>query len=157
MLLTGYGKLSNQELDAFRSKYHLDLPEDYQKFLLENNGGTAEGSIILFDAKGIKEKLVMGDLFGVNHPISGLSIETWQEMLGYELLENMVIIGGTAFTGLLLLVNQEDWKGVYFWDDCVEYETSTEEACMYFVADTFTEFLDSLYLGDEDDDNEDGE
>lgn len=147
------GKLSEQELNAFQEKYHLDLPEDYKRYLRENNGGSTENVTVLFRAKRIKEWLSMGELFGVNHPVRGLSIETWQDEYDDELVENMVIIGALTFPGLLLLVNREDMKGVYLWDHTLEFETSTRKKCVYTVADTFDDFLNSLRVVDDDDED----
>lgn len=145
-MLSSFGKLVNKEIEQFQVKYNVDLPTDYQKYLLENNGGSARDKIISFYAEEIDEPIAIGALFGLNHIKRGLSIETWQNECRDELLDNMLVIGKTVFPGLILLVNQEGWKGVYFWDYSCNYEDSSEDACLYFIANTFGEFLNSLFI-----------
>jgi hypothetical protein len=145
-MLSSFGRLDNEALEAFQRKNNLDLPSDYKEYLLENNGGSANDKLICFNAEKITEPVALGVLFGLSNVKNSLSLETWMNEYRDELLENMLIIGHATGSGLILLVNQEDWKGVYFWDNCLDYENSTEDECMYFVAKSFKEFINGLFL-----------
>ncbi|WP_024291031.1 SMI1/KNR4 family protein [Lacrimispora indolis] len=145
-MLSSFGSLDSKDLEVFQRNNNLDLPDDYKEYLLRNNGGSANDEIVCFNAEKIAEPIALGSLFGVGNAKESLSIETWLNEYRDELLENMLIIGHATGSGLVLLVNQEDWKGIYFWDNCLDYENSTEDECMYFVAKTFIEFLNGLFL-----------
>lgn len=145
-MFSSFESLDYKDLELFQKKYNINLPEDYKAFLLKNNGGSANDEIICFNAEKIEEPIALGTLFGVGYTKKSLSIETWQNEYGDELSENMLIIGHATGSGLLLLINQRDWKGVYFWDNCLDYENSTQDECMYFVAKTFKDFLNGLFL-----------
>lgn len=148
-MLSSFGSLDNKDLEVFQRSNNLGLPDDYKEYLLENNGGSVNDKIVCFNAENIAEPIALGSLFGVGNAKKSLSLETWLNEYGDELLENMLIIGHATGSGLVLLVNQEDWKGVYFWDNCLDYENSTEDECMYFIAKTFKDFLNGLFLYNE--------
>jgi hypothetical protein len=63
-----------------------------------------------------------------------------------DLPDEMIVIGHAMGSGMILLVNQNDWKGIYFWDNALDYKNSTEDECLYKIAGTFSEFLNGLYL-----------
>lgn len=145
-MLSSYGRLGNEDLEAFQKTHHLELPADYKEYLLENNGGSAGTQMICFQAKGIEEPVALGALFGLNQSVKNASIETWLEECRHDLLDNMVVIGKTVFPGLILLSNRKKGKGVYFWDYSCLYETSGQFDCIYFLASTFDAFYRGLFI-----------
>ena len=54
--------------------------------------------------------------------------------------------GNSINAGLILLIWQDDWKGVFLWDHCLELEQSTEEDCLYRISDNFDLFFNSLQI-----------
>lgn len=149
MLIKGYGKVDGSEISQLEQQVHCKFPEDYQAFLREYNGGQPEEARVCFAAEDIEAGIVLEDLLGVNPGEPSLCIAHWYEQSKKELLEGMMIIGHAGEAGLLLLVNQEDLKGIYFWDVALEYEISTEEECIHKVADSFSEFWEGLQLEQE--------
>lgn len=145
-MVSSYGKLEGQDIVEFQIQHNLIFPLDYARYLLENNGGSAGTKMISFDAKGIDEPIALGALFGLKHSKEGLSIETWQKACRHDLLENMVVIGKTVFPGLILLLNQEKLKGVYFWDYSCIYPESEQYKCVHYIAKTFEAFYSGLYI-----------
>ncbi len=147
-MIKSFGKLEENEIIELEKKIKHRLPEDYREFLRNNNGGTTDCELICFDTENIKEGIALDVLYGINLSKS-LCIEQWCEEYSTDLLEDMIIIGHAVETGIILLVNRDDWKGIYFWDNALDYENSTEDKCMYKIADTFSEFLNGLYSCEE--------
>lgn len=46
--------------------------------------------------------------------------------------------------GLILLIWQDDWQGVFLWAHCLQLEQLTEEDCLYRIADNFKSFFEML-------------
>lgn len=145
MAIKGYGKIDTSEISKLEKQVRCEFPEDYKTFLSEYNGGQSDGAKVCFEAEDIETGIVLEDLLGINLEEPGLCIAHWFEQTKKELLEGMIVIGHAGEAGLLLLVNQDDLKGVYFWDAAQEYEISTEEECIHKVADSFGQFWEGLY------------
>ena len=84
-------------------------------------------------------------LFGFNQ-VRSLCLNSWYNEYGEELPEETIIIGNSINAGLILLIWQDDWKGVFLWDHCLELEQSTEEDCLYRISDNFDLFFNSLQI-----------
>ena len=63
---------------------------------------------------------------------------------GDEIPQNSVIIGHECYGSYLVLECDGENAGVWFWDDCWEYEATNEKKNTYFVAKSFTEFINLL-------------
>lgn len=147
-MIKSFGQLEESEIVELEKKINCKLPNDYKEFLKNNNGGTTDGEIVCFNAENIEEGIALDLLYGTNLSES-LCIEQWYEEYSTDLPEEMIIIGHAMETGLILLANQINWKGIYFWDNALDYENSTENKCIYRIADTFNDFLNGLYLHEE--------
>lgn len=141
-MIQKFGKADEANIKEIEQKLKITLPQDYRAFLAGYNGGSCE-DIIVFKVEGIEETIALDLLYGIGLK-DGLNILDWCEEYADDLLEDMIIIGHTMETGLLLLIHQEDWKGIYFWDHCIDYEESTEEECIYKIADSFDDFIKGL-------------
>jgi len=42
------------------------------------------------------------------------------------------------------MITKGEDKGIYYWDSRIVFENSTEDECVYWIADTFSEFLKIL-------------
>ena len=73
-------------------------------------------------------------------------MNSWYNEYDEELSETTIIIGNTINAGLILLIWEDDWKGIFLWDYCLELEQSTEEDCLYRISDCFEAFLNSLQI-----------
>lgn len=148
-MLQSFGMVSEKEIKKLEKRLKITLPDDYRDFLTQHNGGCPADGLLVFPVEGIEEQPALDMLFGIGRG-DDLSIKDWCDEFKCDLLDDMIIIGHAIETGMLLLVNQEDWKGIYFWDDALDYEQSTEEECIYKVADSFEEFMSILSIFEED-------
>ena len=133
-MIKSFGKLEDKDIKSFEKKMKIKLPDDYKEFLKNNNGGSTNGDIICFKAEDIEETIALDVLFGIKLDDEDLCIEEWCNEYEDELLEEMIIIGHAIESGIILLINQEDWKGIYFWDSALDYEQSTEDDCIYKIS-----------------------
>ena len=115
------------------------LPMDYRDFLINCNGDGFAVKDVSLTIEGVNEQIGIDAMFGF-HEKRSLNLITWYQEYQNELPENAIIIGNSCGAGLLLLIWQEDWQGVFLWDDALVLESSTEEDCLYCIADSFKEF-----------------
>ncbi len=81
-----------------------------------------------------------------------LEIVHWYNMFGAEYKGVNAAQIALSDPGIIVLVWENGSKdGVYLWDDGLELETSTEDDCMYKIANSFDEFVGKLYLWDPED------
>lgn len=145
MKIKGFGRITQNEIEAFERENGFIFPEDYRSFLEENNGGEPQEYINHIALEGTDEKIMLNVLFGIGDKIEkDLNISTWLKEFKGELPKTVIIIGVPEGGGVLLLSNSEKRKGIFFWDNTFELEESNEWNCMYKVADTFTEFVEKI-------------
>lgn len=143
MMFKEFGGANEKLISEYEDLIQMKLPNDYKKFLLKTNGGSFENIPHLFKINGISEEIGLDVLFGFQHARS-LNLESWFKEYQYELMENKIIIGNTMGAGLILLVWEDGLKGIFLWDHAIVLEESTEEDCVYKIADDFKSFLDLL-------------
>ena len=143
-----FGKATIDMITQYENAVKMKLPKDYKEFLANTNGGQFIETTHTFWVKELKKNIGMDVLFGFNHTRS-LCLDNWYDEYSEELLENTIIIGNSINAGLILLIWQEHWKGIFLWDHCLELEQSTEEDCLYRIADQFNLFFDSLQVMEE--------
>ena len=129
------------EVICYEETVKMKLPKDYKEFLLDTNGGQFIDEIHMFWVDELKENIGIDVLFGFNQ-VRSLCLNSWYNEYGEELPEETIIIGNSINAGLILLIWQDDWKGVFLWDHGLELEQSTEEDCLY----TFGLLVSSMYL-----------
>jgi len=139
----------SKDIKMFEKNVKMKLPDDYKNFMLHNNGGVFVDEMHTFWVEELQETICIDVLFGFNLEF-GLNLADWYEEYFDDLLDDMIIIGNTVNAGLLLLVWQDDWKGIYLWDNCLEFEQSTEEECIYKISDRFDTFMDSMKIMSDD-------
>lgn len=146
--LSGFGGTSTSKVDTLSEELKVDLPEDYRQFLVEYNGGKPTDRYLTFSSSEIltdDSELVLGVMFGIDVDRSD-SLYFWSDEHGDELPDSSIIIGREDNSGFLVLVNTEDDKGVYFWDNTHALDGSSHDLNVYKISDSFTGFIDSLVL-----------
>ena len=138
-----FGGANKNLIDKYEKLIKMKLPKDYKDFLLKTNGGIFEETIPLFMIDQVCEEIGVEVLFGLQNA-EGLDLESWFSEYQDELVEYVAVIGDTWGVGLILLICQDDIKGIFLWDHCLELEQSTEEDCLYKIADDFETFFKML-------------
>ena len=141
-----FGKIPPEKIAALEEQYDFHLPQDYRDFLLSVGGGVAdvldeENSIPLEE---LHDELDVAILYGIGNTQDDCTIEYFMEKYGDEIWEHSVLIGDTQGGSFYVLMCEGEDTGVWFWDDCWEYEATNEKKNTYFVAKSFTEFINLL-------------
>ena len=144
-----FGGALDNDIIQFENHVGMELPKDYRQFLLNTNGGHFVEEIHTFWVEELKQDIGIDVLFGF-HDARSLCLNNWYDEYSEDLLENTIIIGNSISSGLILLIWQDDWKGIFLWDHCLELEQSTEEDCLYRIVDQFDLFFNSLQVVNED-------
>lgn len=145
-------KIDKKRILSFCDKIGVMLPEDYQKFLLEYNGGIFEPSM-QFRIPEFNCKVELEYLYGFDYdtPQGVTNIEkSYQYNFNYDLDGKTLVIGHCeAEEGYLclMLLSLENMSGIYVCDlfyDEFALKQSSEENNIFKITDTFSEFLDLL-------------
>ena len=141
-----FGKIASEKIAVLEEQYGFHLPQDYRDFLLSVGGGAAstldeENSIPLEE---LHDGLDIGVLYGIGNATRASTIEHWMGKYWDEIWEHSVLIGDTQGGSFYVLMCEGEDTGVWFWDDCWEYEATNEKKNTYFVAKSFTEFINLL-------------
>jgi len=145
MAIDKFGTAKIETIKAFENQYHLRLPNDYIKFLLQYNGGIIEKdeNCQVF-VKSLKGTIHVDVLYGIGTAHEDANIDTWMVMFKDDMLNGAVIIGDSIEHGFLVLMCSGDDTGICYWDHSYEFQSSNDESNMYFIADTFTDFVKTL-------------
>jgi hypothetical protein len=142
MKIIPYGKATQEGIRALESQMKMTLPDDYKAFLLNNNGGEPEVKYAAFHVEDLEEDISLDVLFGIG--IEKLDILHWSNMFRGDLPPASLVIGSDPGGGTLLLINDGSDNGVYYWDDSYSFEESDDDCNTYFIADSFSDFVNSL-------------
>ena len=149
-----FGTLTEQELEKVEERIRFKMPQDYRRFLMKSNGGsTPKDSYFCVKVPRVEESIDI-DLFLGHKPKRSSSrlskicdLGHWFDMFGYEYegINTAQIV--LSDPGVIVIGYENDPRdGVYLWDHTLELETSTEDDCMYKIADTFDEFISKIYV-----------
>jgi hypothetical protein len=133
----GYGKLEDDTLMSFEEELSFQLPEDYEHFLRQNNGGNFMGARYRVSDLDADEPLNV--LFGINVE-RAQDLRFWRKEMAGEIPENSLIIGDGTCGGFILLYE----NCVHFYDHQHYYAQSSKDKNTYRISDSFGEFIDSL-------------
>lgn len=142
MKMNGFGKATQEMVNAFEQHIGFSLPEDYRKFLLEYNGGTPLVKYAAFTIEELNEDIPLDVLLGLG--INNLDLQKRNDDYMDDLLPHCVIIGDDPGSGMIVLIDDPEMKGVYYWDHSFNFEQSNEDDNIYKIADSFQEFVDGL-------------
>ena len=144
MKLDRFGFANEEAISILENKYKVVLPEDYKRFLLQENGGrnTAYKYKNLVRISQISEEINIDVMFGVETNMKNVDIEQWTSEYRDDLFPNSIIIGDTIQHGFIVFwLSNEENRGIYYYDDTYEFESSTDDVNAYFLANSFSEFL----------------
>lgn len=143
--MESFGKVQEESIQKIENLFHVVLPEDYTKFLLDFNGGvifnTESGEVYL---KDIAQFINIDVLYGIDTGKSECDIEYWTDKYFDELLENTIIIGDSLQHGFIVMICVGENAGVYYYDDSYYFEESNDEGNVYWIAENFEEFWKML-------------
>jgi hypothetical protein len=144
MNITSWGENSEEAVRAFEQQVGFALPEDYREFLIKSNGARVNNQT--FFVKDLDQEILMHVLYGLtNDQNRSLTLGYWLAEHGEDIGEKELVVGHDQGGHQILLVTDGENKGLYYWDHNHFFAKSSEaEGDTYFVADTFTEFCDSL-------------
>lgn len=143
--MESFGKVQEESIQKIENLFHVVLPEDYTKFLLDFNGGvilnTEPGEVYL---KDIAQFINIDVLYGIDTGKSECDIEYWTDKYFDDLLENTIIIGDSLQHGFIVMICVGENAGVYYYDDSYYFEESNDEGNVYWIAENFEEFWKML-------------
>lgn len=145
MAIQGFGEANLKDIQSFQQNYNIDLPKDYIDFLLHYNGADIQpDDNNLIHISSINVDIQVDVLFGVNVSNPELGVELWLNDYADEMPLGSIIIGDSYEHGFLVLFTAGEDKGLYYWDHTYNLPDSNDEANTYFIADTFTDFINQL-------------
>ena len=143
--MESFGKVKEESIQKIENLFHVVLPEDYTKFLLDFNGGvilnTEPGEVYL---KDIAQFINIDVLYGIDTGKSECDIEYWTDKYFDDLLENTIIFGDSLQHGFIVMICVGENAGVYYYDDSYYFEESNDEGNVYWIAENFEEFWKML-------------
>lgn len=147
LAIDAFRHAEEEDIKLLEKRFAIQLPVDYKEFLVTQNGGrnisyTFENSIRI---NQIDEVINIDTMFGINTGIKNADIEQWTEEYRNDIFEHSIIIGDTLQHGFLLFWQSgDDNEGIYYYDDTYQLEASSDENNAYFLAKTFSEFIDLI-------------
>ena len=145
--LDKFGFANNGEILMLENEFEVVLPEDYKSFLLQENGGrnTAYRYKNLVRIPQVSEEINIDVMFGVSTNVKNGDIKQWTSEYQDDLFPNSIIIGDTIQHGFIVVwLSKDDNAGIYYYDDTYEFASSTDNMNTYFLANSFSEFLNMV-------------
>ena len=145
--LDKFGFANNGEILMLENEFEVVLPEDYKSFLLQENGGrnTAYRYKNLVRIPQVSEEINIDVMFGVSTNVKNGDIKQWTSEYQDDLFPNSIIIGDTIQHGFIVFWLSKDANaGIYYYADTYEFASSTDNMNTYFLANSFSEFLNMV-------------
>ena len=145
--LDKFGFANNGEILMLENEFEVVLPEDYKSFLLQENGGrnTAYRYKNLVRIPQVSEEINIDVMFGVSTNVKNGDIKQWTSEYQDDLFPNSIIIGDTIQHGFIVFwLSNDNNAGIYYYDDTYEFASSTDDMNTYFLANSFSEFLNMV-------------
>lgn len=142
MKIREFGAIPTSEIEMLESRYDIKLPKDYFNFLSSLGGGGVEKTDNQVYVKGLSDNISVDVLFGINTQYKNANITMWTDKYLQEMPENTLIIGDTLEHGFIVILCSGEDSGVYYWDDTYHYARSNDDNNTFFIADTFTDFVE---------------
>jgi len=143
-MINGFGKATRTMVDDFESHIGFLLPDDYKEFLYKYNGGTPQIKYSTFFVKELKQKIPLDVLLGLG--VNKLDLQKRNDEYSDDLLSNSIIIGDDPGSGMIVLINDLQMKGVYYWDHSFNFKQSNEENNIYKITNNFQDFINNFNI-----------
>lgn len=143
MSIIGFGMATEETVRNFEQHIGFSLPDDYKQFLIEYNGGTPQVRNSTFTVEALSEIIPLDVLYGLGID-SEMDLQDWNDEYRSDLLSNSIVIGRDPGTGMVVLINDAEIKGVFYWDQSLFFNQSNEEENVYKICDSFKEFINQL-------------
>ena len=144
MYLKQFASIKDDEINEIEKKLKVKFPKDYREFLLKYNGGIVEkNNKNAINVKNIEENIVIDVLFGIVEKEES-DIYYWNQQMKEDMMEGAVLIGDDIIQGFIVMFCNGDNKGIYYWDDAYNFQNSDDENNMYWIANSFNEFIKLL-------------
>ncbi|MEJ2304134.1 MAG: SMI1/KNR4 family protein [Anaerolineales bacterium] len=139
-----YGPLSQKKIEEFERATQVNLPKDYQDFLLKYNGGRPVPSFFWIEQQ--KDGSAVYQFYGLHAGPRHLSIETFAGQERYGVPSWMLPIGDDGVGNFIGIgTSSANFGNIYFLDhDLHSYQTPNSSKGITKLSDSFTEFLNSL-------------
>lgn len=145
-------KLVEQDISKVEKELDVKLPHDYKAFLLQNNGGSPVEDWVFDFIQILPESGKPFENSSVIREFSTLSDLPffYGNLIGEELIpEKFIPIASDPFGNEILLCADENNCGKIYFGDHETYDPKTDYWLMTELANSFTEFVDKLYLDKE--------
>ncbi len=142
MKFESYKKGTLQKVIELEKKLNINLPDDYKSFLIKENGMDIYDAC--FCVQDLEQEFSMGNLFGIDIEEGLADIEKVYQEYGEDLPEDSLFIGTDAGNRFIILVMEQENRGIWLYDDSYSIEQSSDDENTYFICETFTEFMQIL-------------
>lgn len=144
--------LTEHDLDQLEIRIGVRLPHDYREFLLKYNGGRPIPSGFLIQGFPNNPYGMIHYFFGIDDQLESNNLMWHWEVMNGRLPDGLLPIAGDHSGDLLCLTLYGDKHGsVVFWDFYDEHYPPTYKN-IYHVANSFSDFIDSLFKAPEEGD-----
>ena len=140
MFKSTFKKITKIDIVDLENALSTRIPEDYTDFLLTYNGGVVE-PYIKVKVNDLSSYINIDVIYGINTGNTNSDILTWTNKFSDDMLESSLIIADTLENGFIILLCTGEYKGVYYWDDSYNFDSSEDDMNTYFIADSFSDFL----------------
>lgn len=154
-LLSVGAKLNEENIKEFEKALNIRLPQDYIEFLIKNNGGTPEGNLVFdfYDIGNSKEDSTIISFFEQIYLANNSSFKNNHIKAGYcalvdsrQIPPHFLPIADDVYGNIIFICTDgKDRGNVFFGDHELEVK-ETGYIVLSKIANSFTEFLNKLYL-----------
>jgi hypothetical protein len=142
-----YPPVSEADVQQYEQRLGVTFPEDYRNFLLTTNGGIPMPFYL--DVPDENHVLRVDFLYAIKneYDISDLvyELENLSSRMSGKLPDGFIVIGHDPGDGKFLLGTRgEHASQVWFWDTERWMSTTSASENTYWIADSFTDFLNGL-------------
>ncbi|ELY4323523.1 SMI1/KNR4 family protein [Cronobacter turicensis] len=150
--------ITEADIQRLENRYRISLPEDYKTFLLLNNGFVVKSpDYCNLTYRGVDEgAIAFNALFGMQAKNDYYDVIYNNDELLSELdfIDSKLIIGDDPGGNYFLMVDEQNRKGIFYWDrthlhaedTLQQFEIPEQDECgnLYRLSDTFTAFFEMI-------------